>query len=124
MNHHIAQGRTVAQARFFLERHGQLAEPIEFLASANGATLTAEMVRVLIAEHDAYRDEVRTYDDGATKPDTSLTENIDALCDSAYNAWQRARAESSLETVPYLVLAFEHLTKAKRADERTRQAGR
>jgi hypothetical protein len=121
---HAVQGRIVAQARFFLERHEQLDEPIEFLASANGATLTAEMLRVLIAEHDAYRDEVQAFGELTTEPDTTLTEDIAAVCDAAHDAWQRAHAENAdRELIAYLAVTYDQAGRAKKADERARQAG-
>lgn len=57
--------------------------------------------------------------DAVTESTTTLAEDIAAVCEASYAAWQRARAEEAdREVVAYLVRGFEQQHRAKTAAEK------
>lgn len=114
MSRHIVQGRIVAKARYFLERLDKAEEPIEILAEVNGAILTGDMLRTLLAEHDAYREEVRVVNDDAGPEALSLS--VTQLRDEVKAAWLDVRNEPARRDVAgYLAVAYDQLERACKA---------
>lgn len=112
MNHHVTQGRIVAEARYFLERYEKAEQADAILADVNGAVLTDEHLRVLLAEHDAYRNEARELSEHAhasvVDAATSFRTELEVARDAAHKVWQDARTAEQAAWELYRGEDFDH----------------